>query len=334
MRRRLQARRLGLVAAAAAWAASAAPAQEFVLPSRVEHFALEHPAAEPIRPVVVALALCDATGRLATGGDDGLIRLWNAAAGEIERTIVAHADWVRGVDFHPGGGLLASGGDDGRLRLWNAADGRRLREWDVASSVYDVRFSRDGSRLAAAGFAGLCLVVDPHSGAVLQRLKCPCQDVRCLAFSPDGKLLAAAGRNGRIRLWDVASGSRLGDVATNARRLRRLEFVGPRQLLAAGDGGTVQEWDVDSGAKLREWPTGQGRVYALALIGNDAVATGGSNNSVRFWRRSDGRLLGELTDAQGTVAGLVYRPATGELIGCGYDATVRLWRLKPSPSDG
>lgn len=326
-------RRPGWLACTAAWfvvASLRAPAEEFSLPAHVEQFALEHPADQPVRPVVVDLAVCDAREAFASAGDDGKIRLWNAANGTILRTLDGRCDWIRSIDFHPRGELLASGGDDGRLVLWNAEQGRAIAQWNVASGVFSVRFSPDGRWLAAAGFGGECLIVDAERRVVVQRLQCPCQDVRAIAFSPSSQVLAAAGRNGRIRLWDVATGDQVAEFKGDTRRIRCLTFADQETLLAAGDSGDVSEWDVVSRTQTRSWPTGQGRIYCMTLLSDETVATGGSDNSVRFWSRGEGVAVGVLYDAQGTVADLEYRPSTGELLGCGFDAEVRLWRLKPN----
>lgn len=302
-------------------------AAEFALPAQVEHFALDYPAGDAAPPVVVGLAVADAAGLFATAGDDGLVRIWDADRGAIARVLPGRDDWVRSVDFHPGGRLLASGGDDGELRLWSV-DGKRLGAWPVASSVYCVRFSPDGRTAAAVGFNGVCLLVDVATLQPRRRMKCPCQDVRTIAYSPDSQTLAAAGRNGRVRLWHPATGEVTGQFDAGPRRIRCLDFIANDRLLTTGDAGDVKLWDAATGKLLRSWATGQGRVYSTEIIEKEVLATGGSDNTVRFWSLADGSPLGGLVDARGTVAGLAYRESTGELLGGGFDATVRLWRLR------
>ena len=58
---------------------------------------------------------------LASAGDDGTVRLWDAATGEARATLKGHEGWVSAVAFSPDGKTLASAGEDGTVRLWEAS---------------------------------------------------------------------------------------------------------------------------------------------------------------------------------------------------------------------
>ena len=60
-------------------------------------------------------------GRLASGGDDGQIKLW-PKDGRGEPVVLQHGSSVRSLAVLPDG-RLASGGDDGKIKLW-PKDGR------------------------------------------------------------------------------------------------------------------------------------------------------------------------------------------------------------------
>jgi WD40 repeat protein len=64
--------------------------------------------------VLSLAALAD--GQLASGGDDGKIRLW-PKDGSGEPVILTHGSEVRSLAAMADG-RLASGGDDGKIRLW------------------------------------------------------------------------------------------------------------------------------------------------------------------------------------------------------------------------
>ncbi len=58
--------------------------------------------------------------RLASGGLDGTVRLWDTdEAGRLAAVLHNQGGAVRAVAWSPGGERLATGGDDGAIRVWD-----------------------------------------------------------------------------------------------------------------------------------------------------------------------------------------------------------------------
>ncbi len=289
---------------------------------------LPHPSGE-VHPVVTDLAYDRRTDRLASAGDDHLIRLWNLSQRSLVRRLEGHRDWVRAVAFLDER-TLASGGNDRTLRAWqidatpassNSPEGNVL--WRADSPIVSVAVSPSREYLAVACFAGEVHYWRWPGLTDHRRLVGGTTDLRCLAFSPDGSYLAYAGRDGVLRWTELRSG-RVLEQPTRVARRRDLAFLGHR-LVAVGDDGRACWCDVrDPNGTYGELKCERGRIFAMAALEEDRIAVAGSDNRIRIWNLRSSEKEAELEGHEGTVSAMCW---TGNvLVSAGYDTTIRVWQ--------
>ena len=105
------------------------------------------------RGAIYALAVSPDGTRAATGGADGVIRIWNLETGTLEKAFVSHRFHLYKLVWSPDGRKLASHGWGGaKTRVWDVETGKQLLETKSIGNLTALAFSPDSRHLAAGNY--------------------------------------------------------------------------------------------------------------------------------------------------------------------------------------
>ncbi|MBL6706517.1 MAG: protein kinase [Planctomycetaceae bacterium] len=266
--------------------------------------------------------------RLASGGGDKTVKLWDTATGQKRLTLKGHTAPVYSVAFSPDGTQLASASLDRTVKLWDTASGQEtLTLKGHTGSVNGVAFSPDGTRLASASYDGTVKLWDTASGRETLTLKGHANEVFSVAFSPDGKRLASASRDQTIRLWDAASGRESLTLKGHTRPVTSVAFSPDgKQLASGGWDKTVKLWDVSSG---QETFTLKGHSHWVRSVvfspDGTQLASGCVDQTVKLWDTASGQEMLTLKGHTDEVWCVAFSPDGTQLASASLDQTVKLW---------
>jgi WD40 repeat protein len=256
-------------------------------------------------------------GRLASGGEDGMVRVWNAGGNEV-RALHPAGRPLR-VLFSADGRRLAALSGSGRqvLQVWDPATGQEL--FTLRDAGAWAALSPDGGRLATGTNGSAVTVWDLTTGRETITLHGPTLPVLGAAFSPDGSCVACAcGALGDDRapvLGVEANGS--GGPQRSGER-----DVPPRDQKP----GEVQLYDARTGAEVRTLRGHGAPVLGVAFSPDGReLASASWDRTVKVWDATTGKELRTLAGRADGVRGVAFTPGGRRLLSFGGDQGVHVW---------
>lgn len=304
------------------------------------------------KPGVIGLTLSRDGKTLLTGGGDGIIRVWDLASGQLQRTLTGHTNSTYMAEFSPNEKLLASSSRDTTARIWDFASGRELHKLGgFHCAVKAVAFSPNGKTVAAVGNDGMLKLWDVKTARELKSLvhsESPDVDtgIYSVVFSKNGKQIYAGNGDGTISEWNAATGEETDVWKAHIDAVMALAFSSDYRLLVSTGNyeATMKLWDVATKHELNafaekktEGLTENSHVVAMSpnqkMVATSVAAFKEGQSSYVYVRTyvynvETGEKLFTLEGQKFDVGGLVFTPDNRFLLAGSVDRTIKIYDLQ------
>ena len=294
-----------------------------------------------------AISLSPDGRTVASGLEDGTVRLWDVATQSEVAILEGHTDKVNSVSFSPDGALLASGSNDETAVLWDVATQTEIATlgdraepgpkggWTIGRFfwVLAVAFSPDGTQLASGDLDGTVSVWDVATRTRTGTFQGPTDRIRdeivSVSFTPDGASLVSGAADGRLLMWDVRTGGYTALPGHTS--FTSMAFSPEGRILACGLlDGTIVLWDTATRTPVAGLEGHEGfRVKSVSFSPDGALlaSLGGSWSTVNLWDMATHTRLATLDERE--ILSSAAFSADGALLASGSDDhTVIVWDVR------
>jgi hypothetical protein len=142
---------------------------------------------------------------LASGNNDGEVRVWDLKSGKTFAKFSAHNDWVRDLAFSSNDRMLASAGGDNVVRIWDMDKSALLKELNGHENwVYKVVYAGEGHVLLSGDRAGRVIAhnLDTGDRSWVAEFGAPIGALSLNPTDPDIAVVVAESKVYQLRLKD------------------------------------------------------------------------------------------------------------------------------------
>jgi WD40 repeat protein/serine/threonine protein kinase len=272
---------------------------------------------------------------LATGGDDGMVRIWNAQTGRQISEFATHAGEINQVAWSPDGKGLATASDNQAVKIWDPEWGTELANFEGYSGrVYSVAWSPDGQFLLSGGDDATIRLWSVASGTAVQKWTTP-GPIRTVMWDRDGSRFVSCGKDDLVQIWEAH-----GAGPRSVQELRPLSEIRGRdknsQVAWSSDGrwlalasGGLEVFDANTGTPQTNFPDNAWGVACLAWSPNgNFLATGKIGDGEICIRDSlTGKEIQSFRGHLGRVFSLSWSPDSTQVASAGSDGTIKVWEV-------
>ncbi|KAI9039276.1 uncharacterized protein KD926_009718 [Aspergillus affinis] len=289
--------------------------------------------------------------QIASGSDDGSIKIWDTTTGSLQKTLSGshpktssgHWKHITALAFLPDSKLMISGNYDGSIMLWDTTAGERQEIADHFGiskvnyshlqppeeggfGLHAGAFSTDCKQIAAFGWSRdttAIMLLDTATWELQKILEGHSQRCLTLAFSSDNRQLVSGSADCTVRLWDTTTGDLQKTLVGHTEMVQSVAFSPDGKQIVSGSNDAVNLWNAATGDLHKTLASDAASSVAFSPDSKQ-IAAGFENGKIHIWDAA-GILQKTLERHPGTVMSIAFSPDGKQLVTCSTDSAIKRW---------
>lgn len=286
--------------------------------------------------------------RVASGGLDGTVQIWNADTGQHIRIYRGHArkhDFmlpipiVYAVRWSPDSTRIASAGNSASIQVWDPTNGQKIVTYEghsrVLPSIFYAEWSPDGRRIASTNMSLSYLEEAVHiwnADNGRRWLKINLRDALIkssspggVAWSPDGTHIAGAWSQ-TVQVYQADRGRRILTYNQHRGWITTVNWSPDGKYLASAEVRAIHVWDATTGTPLGAYVAHNRPIRKFAWSPDGRyIASASEDNTVHIWEPTTGKQVFIYRGHSHYVTAVAWSPDGTRIASASLDKTVHVW---------
>jgi WD40 repeat protein len=188
----------------------------------------------------------------ATGGHNGMTRIWDLETGKQIKAMKVHKETVWYMRFDRSGEFLYSVSQDGRLIERSVASGKIVKSFGPLKGAYGFTIllraldvSKDNKYLVVGDGDGYIMVFDRERFERVREWRAHDTVIRGLAVSPDSKKIISVSQDGFVKVWNLKRGKQARSFNEHGAEVNSVRINDNGKHFYSGDAkGRILVWNL------------------------------------------------------------------------------------------